>query len=101
MMLYNETIGIDKDVEEKFLLWLTSFYIPQVMSTKLFLEFKIFKVLTHDDENSTSYSIQFFSKTIEDVVSFIDHYSKPLVEQQQAIFKDKHITFRTLLEQVQ
>jgi hypothetical protein len=100
MMLYNETIGIDKDIEEQFLRWLKNHYVPSVMNTKLFIEFKIFKVLTHDDETSTSYSIQFFSTTIEDVVSFVDNYSKPLVEEQQLLFKDKHITFRTLLEQV-
>ena len=100
MILYNETIGIDKEVEEQLLEWMKSFYIPEVMKTRLFNEYKIYKVLSHDDEASTSYSVQFFSNTIEDILLFINHYSKPLVEEQQIKFKDRHITFRTLLEEV-
>ncbi len=100
MILYNETIGIDKEVEEQLLVWLKSFYIPEVMKTELFIECKIYKVLSHDDESSTSYSIQFFSNTIDEILLFINDYSKPLVEEQQTRFKDRHITFRTLLEEV-
>ncbi len=100
MMLYNETVGIDKDYELQMLAWLKNHYIPAVMKTGLFVDFKMYKVLTHDDENSTSYSVQFFSNTIDEVLEFINIYSKPFVEEQQTKFKDKHITFRTLLEEV-
>ena len=100
MLLYNETIGIDKEVEFKFISWISSFYIPTVMKTELFVEYKIYKVLTHDDETSTSYSLQFFSNSIEQVLEFINNRSPKLIEEQQLHFKDKHITFRTLLEEV-
>jgi hypothetical protein len=100
MILYNETIGIDKEVEQQLLAWLKTYYIPEVMKTKLFVEHKIYKVLTHDDESSTSYSVQFFSNSIDEILSFIENYSKPLVAEQQQKFRDRHITFRTLLEEV-
>jgi hypothetical protein len=100
MILYNETIGIDKDVEQQFLIWLKSHYIPEVMKTNLFSEFRIYKVLSHDDDSSTSYSVQFFSSTIEQILAFINNHSKALVDEQQRQFKDKHITFRTLLEEL-
>ncbi len=101
MLLYNETIGIDKQVEPQFISWIKSFYIPAVIGTGLFVEYKIYKVLTHDDESSTSYSLQFFSNSIEQVLEFINDHSPKLVEEQILYFKDKHITFRTLLEEVQ
>jgi hypothetical protein len=100
MILYNETVGIDKDIEQQFLIWLKSYYIPEVMKTNLFSGFRIYKVLSHEDESSTSYSVQFFSGTIEQILAFINNHSKTLLYEQQKLFKDKHITFRTLLEEV-
>jgi len=100
MLLYNETIGVDKDCEVEMLAWIKNKYIPAVMTTGLFNQFKIYKVLTHEDENSTSYSVQFFSNSIDEILKFINEHSKPFLEEQQFKFKDKHITFRTLLEEV-
>jgi hypothetical protein len=100
MMLYNETIGVDKEFETPMISWIKSYYIPEVLKTGLFVEFKIYKVLTQEEENTVSYSVQFFSYSINEILDFINNHSKKLVEEQQMNFKDKHITFRTLLEEV-
>lgn len=100
MVLYNVTIGIDTDIEQEWLHWMKETHIPNVMATGQFEEFKIFKVLNQDDEQSISYSVQYFAKSIEDVVKYLDHYAPPLVEEHRKKFQNKHVAFRTLLEQV-
>jgi len=100
MILYNVTVGIDKEVESDWLEWMRSKHIPDVMATGMFTSYKMFKVLSQEEEGSTSYSVQYFAETVEDVVKYLDHFSAPLVREHLDRYKDRHVAFRTLLEQV-
>ncbi len=100
MLLYNVTIGIDRNVEQQWLEWMKERYIPTVMSTRLFTEAKMFKVLHDDDEPTISYSVQFFAEGINQVSVFLEKYDKALAQELMTNFKDRHVAFRTLLEEV-
>ncbi|MEX2335897.1 MAG: DUF4286 family protein [Fulvivirga sp.] len=101
MILYNVTIGIDADAEKEWLAWMKEQHIPKVMGTGLFLEHKIFKVLGEEEEQSISYSIQYFAETLDKVVDYLNNYAPPLVEEHRQRYKDKHVAFRTLLERAE
>ena len=100
MLLYNVTFGIDKQIEQEWLLWMRENYIPGIMITGLFTEHKIYKVLTHDDETSVSYSVQCFAPSIENVLLYLNEFAPKLVEIHRARFKDQHVAFNTLLEEL-
>lgn len=100
MVLYNVTVGIDAEIEQEWLNWMKEKHIPNVMATGMFIEYKIFKVLNQDDESSISYSVQYFADNIENVVAYLDNHAPALVEEHRAKFKDRHVAFRTLLEEV-
>ena len=100
MLLYNITVGIDKEIEEEWKLWIKEIYLGAVMETGLFTEYKIYKVLTHEDESSVSYSIQLFSESIENVVAYLEKFAPSIVEKQREQFKNRHVVFNTLLEEI-
>lgn len=100
MLLYNITVGIDKEIEEEWKVWIREVYLAAVMKTELFIEYKIYKVLTHDDEASASYSIQLFSASIENVVLYLEKYAPLVVEEQRQRFPNRHVVFNTLLEEI-
>lgn len=100
MLLYNITVGIDKDIEDEWKLWIKDSYLNAVMKTGLFKEYKIYKVLTHDDESSVSYSIQLFAERIENVVGYLEKFAPSIVEEQRERFKNRHVVFNTLLEEI-
>lgn len=99
MLLYNITIGIDKEIELVWLEWIKSYYIPEAMKSHAFLGHKLYKVLTHEDESSVSYSIQYFSDDIQKIVAYLNDEGKLLNEEHRAKFKDRHVVFNTLLEE--
>lgn len=100
MLLYNETIGIDPSVEKEWLQWMREKHIPDVMQTGMFLESKIYKVL-HDNEDGTiSYSVQYFAPSIQHIQQYLEMYAPPLIQELRIKFKDKHVAFRTLLEEI-
>jgi hypothetical protein len=100
MFLYNVTVGIDKEIEQEWLLWIKETYLPAVLETGLFKETKVYRVLTHDDESSVSYSIQLFAIQIENVVQYLDTQTNRIIEAHRLRFKDRHVVFNTLLEEV-
>jgi hypothetical protein len=100
MLLYNVTVGIDKEVEDEWLHWMKTEHIPEVMSTKLFSDFKIYKVLHDQDEGSISYSVQYFAQTLDHVNFYFEKFAPAILEKLRLRFKDKHVAFMTLLDEV-
>ncbi len=100
MLLYNVTFGIDKQIEPEWIAWMKENYIPAMMETTLFSDYKMYKVLTHDDETSVSYSVQCFASTIDQVLRYIHEFAPALVEAHRLRFKDRHVAFNTLLEEI-
>jgi hypothetical protein len=100
MLLYNVTFGIDKVIETEWILWIKDHYLPTIMSTGLFIEYKMYKVLTHDDEASVSYSVQCFANNIEDVLKYLNDYAPLITELHREKFKDRHVAFNTLLDEI-
>ncbi|MEM7108162.1 MAG: DUF4286 family protein [Bacteroidota bacterium] len=100
MVLYNVTVGVDKDIELEWLSWMKNEHIPEVMETGKFTAYKIFKVLGHDDPATTSYSVQYFSSSITLVNDYLMNDAPQLIQKHQLKYKDRHVAFRTLLEEV-
>ena len=100
MILYNETVGIDLNIEREWLAWMKATYIPKVMETGMFVEFKIYKVLISEDEGTASYSVQYFAKSMDEVERYLDVFAPVLIEELREKFKDHHAAFRTLLEEM-
>jgi len=100
MLLYNVTFGIDKNIEQDWITWMKSNYLPVIMDTGLFVEYKMYKVLSHEDEASVSYSVQCFANSIEEILKYLNEYAPKITELHRESFKDKHVAFNTLLEEV-
>jgi hypothetical protein len=100
MVLYNVTIGIDAAAELEWLEWMKNKHIPDVMSCELFLEYKIFKVITGEAEETVSYSIQYFADNINMVQKYLNEFAPALVEEHRKRYQNRHVAFRTLLEQI-
>jgi hypothetical protein len=100
MLLYNVTIGIDKNVEHDWLFWMKTEHIPEVMNTKLFVDFKIYKVLHDQDDGNISYCVQYFAETLEQITTYFETFAPRIVEKLRQRYKDKHVAFMTLLEEV-
>ena len=97
MVIYNVTINIEDDVHHQWLKWMQEVHIPEVMSTGLFIENKICRVLV-EEESGTTYSIQYTCKSINDYHKYKNEYAAKLQEEHIKKFAGKFVAFRTLLE---
>ncbi len=100
MILYNVTVGVDLDTEKIWLNWMHTTHIPRVMATGYFKEFKVYKVLGQEEESTVSYSVQYLADSLDNVVEYLNKAAPALAEEHRLKFKDKHVAFRTLLEEI-
>lgn len=100
MVLYNVTIGIDRSIENEWLKWMLKEHVPEVMKTGMFESNKIFKVLGQEQEETASYSFQYFATSMSHIDKYLNEYAPKLVEKHRAKYQNRHVAFRTLLEEV-
>lgn len=100
MLLYNVTIGIDQNVEQEWVAWMKEVHIPAVMETGYFVRHQFYKILHDNEDGTSSYSIQYFAESISQVEQYLELKAPSLIKAHQDRFKDQHVAFRTLLDEI-
>jgi|SRR4051812_31653009 hypothetical protein len=100
MLLYNVTVGIDRDSETEWLQYIREKHIPAVLNTGMFVNARMYKVLHDQDDGTISYSIQYFAETIDQFQQYLEVFAPVLIEEHRKKFNNKHVAFMTLLEEV-
>jgi hypothetical protein len=101
MIIYNVTVNIEEEVHQDWLTWMKSKHIPDVMNTGYFLESKIAKVITtQEDETGHTYAIQYTCNSMADLDEYQEKHAPKLIEEHIARYGGKFVAFRTLLEVV-
>lgn len=99
MIIYNVTVNIESDVHAEWITWMKEVHIPDVMNTGYFLENRICKVLsTQEDETGHTYAIQYTCKTMDDLEEYQQQHAPRLQQEHTKRYDGKFVAFRTLLE---
>jgi hypothetical protein len=97
MYIYNVTINIEESVHREWMKWMREVHIPDVMRTGCFIDNRMLRVLTEEDEGMT-YSIQYTFLEMSDMEEYRENHAPRLQKDTLEKFKDKFVAFRTLLE---
>ncbi|MEO5572783.1 MAG: DUF4286 family protein [Bacteroidia bacterium] len=100
MIIYNVTVNIDNSVHDDWLEWMQRVHIQEVMLSGLFIENRIYKVLSDDGAGGTTYSIQYVCNSMKEYEQYRDIFAPALQALHSNRYKDKFVAFRTLLEVV-
>ncbi|MDZ4712010.1 MAG: DUF4286 family protein [bacterium] len=98
MILYNVTVNVDDTVHDEWLEWMKTIHIPEVLSTGLFTDSKIFRIRTEEEGNT--YSIQYFLDSEEDYEKYQNEFAPALQSKHLEKYKNKFVAFRTVMESV-
>ena len=102
MIIYSVTVSIDNSIQADWLQWMQEVHIPDVMSTGMFMDSHIHRLLDpppHDPDSST-YNIQYTCATMADYVAHQERFAPQLQKDHTDRYKDKFVAFRTLLERI-
>ena len=100
MILYNITINVSPDIEQDFISWMKMTHIPEVLETGIFHDHKFFRLIHDTEDGSTNYCIQYFTENLKLMMEYESKHAPGLRAKTQERYKDKAISFRTLLETI-
>ena len=99
MLLYNVTLIIEDASAEAWLQWMKEEHIPQVMATGMFVSNRLLKVVDSPNEGVT-FCAQYIAQSMEDYETYQLVYAPVLQEEINTRFRDKYVTFMTLMEYI-
>jgi hypothetical protein len=100
MILYNITFNIETEIKGEWLGWINQHYLPFVLNTSLFSDVKMYRLLNETENDGLTYSVQFFSDSLEKVNSYLENYAPAITDRHNQTFRHKHVSFMTILESV-
>lgn len=100
MILYNVTINIDNACHDEWLDWMKSKHVPDLMATGFFVNNRILRLLNEEDNGGTTYAFQYFLQSREDLHNYEKTYGTILQAAHQQRYRDKYVSFQTVLEVV-
>ena len=101
MILYNVTVNIAADVEQDWVEWMKEIHIPEVMETGFFVEHRMMKMLSEDqDETGTTYAIQYMAETLGHLETYLNNAAPKIQKKSIIRYGIKMAAFRTVLEEV-
>ncbi len=100
MIIYNITFHIDNKVLDECLIFFKKEYIPKAIANKILENPRFCKILSHSEDGSTSYSLQFQVKNLDALNNWWKECGNLLNEQLVKRFSEQVMGFTTLLEAV-
>jgi uncharacterized protein DUF4286 len=100
MIVYNITVKIDWAISDEWLLWQQQEHIPEILATHLFDAHKIFRLLDQDDSEGPTFTIQYFTSSIEKYQQYINEFAPALRQKAFSKWGDRFISFHTLMQVV-
>jgi hypothetical protein len=97
VVVYNVTVKVMPERNAEWLDWMRSEHLPDVMSTGLFQDFRLARLLGQDDSDGMTYSIQLTCREVSDFEVYERDYASRLRHEHVEKFPE-NVTFRTLME---
>lgn len=98
MIIYNITTKVSHAIENAWLQWQKEEHIPEIMLTGLFTSYQLFRLLEQDDDEGSTYIIQYTANTMEDYQGYIRTHAHALSKKAFEKWADQFISFRSVLE---
>lgn len=97
MFIYNVTVKIDTDLAADWLSWMQTTHIPDVMATGMFLNHRICRLLSNDNDGLT-YAIQYECTDLATLQRYSTQYAPKLQAEHTNRYANKYVAFRTVME---
>jgi Domain of unknown function (DUF4286) len=98
MIIYNVTVKVDNQVADAWVKWMKTEHMADVLSTGLFSDCRLSRLLEQDESEGITYSAQYFCNSINEYNDYIEHHSAIMREKGQKLFGGRFAAFRTIME---
>jgi len=101
MYIYNVTINIAEEAEQKWLQWMRSTHIPEMLATGKFYKAKLVRVMVDEEMGGVTYSVQYTAASKELLDNYYKENATSLREKTTKLFANQFVAFRTELQLIE
>lgn len=98
MIIYNVTIKVNSPVAADWVQWMKNEHIPDLMTTSLFVDARLCKLLQQDEGDGETYAAQYYCNSLAEYDAYIDQHANAMREKANARFGGQFVAFRTVME---
>ncbi|AFK03808.1 hypothetical protein Emtol_2672 [Emticicia oligotrophica DSM 17448] len=99
MLIFNITFNVEDKINEQWLKWMKSNFIPVALSTNLPKDIKVFRLLNEQANTDKTFAFQFHFKNMEDYMEFEMQHRERISDRYQMLFRGKYVEFSSLLQE--
>ncbi len=98
MIVYNVTIKVDNEVADTWVSWMKSEHMPELMSTGLFIDCRLCRLLEQDEAEGVTYTAQYSLAAMDQYNDYIEIHAEKMRDKSFKLFGGKFAAFRTVME---
>jgi hypothetical protein len=98
MIIYNVTVKVEPGIADAWVYWMKAEHIPDLMSTDLFIDSRLCRLLQQDEADGVTFSAQYFCEGMEQYNEYIEKHADVMREKANKMFGGKFVAFRTIME---
>jgi hypothetical protein len=98
MLIYNVTSKVSWEAEDKWIEWMVTEQIREILDTGLFLKYQLVRLLDVEDMDGPTYAVQYYLDNKEDYDRYIRQFAPGIREKAINRWGNHVISFRTLME---
>lgn len=100
MLIFNTTYHIENGLQNSFIEWLKTEYIPLATKSEALFNPSLSKVLAQEDAEGECYALQFNVHNSENLVRWYDEYGNGLNKKLTEKFSTQVAGFSTVLQKI-
>jgi len=98
MIIYNATVKIEPTIAAEWLEWMQMVHIPEVISTGLFVDYRISRLTQPILDDDITYIIQYELEDMNHLEKYQSQYAPDLQKAHQERYAGKFVAFRTVMD---
>ena len=98
MLIYNVTSKVSWQIQDKWIDWMLTEHIVEILETGLFLKYQLVLLKDVDDAEGPTFAVQYYLDNQENYDRYIQHFAPQLREKVRNRWGDHEISFGTLME---
>lgn len=96
-IVYNVTMKVSHGIAEKWLQWMQTEHIADLIGTGCFTDAKILRLLEVDDTEGPTYAIQYFAESKSLYNHYIENFAEEMRKRAFEKWGDQFIGFRSVM----
>lgn len=92
---------VNRNIVEEWMNWQKQEHLPEIISTGMFDDYRMYHLIEHDDEESQTFTVQFFTSSIEKYNQYLSEFAFRFRDKALAKWGNQFTGFRSVMKLVQ